>query len=113
MPPGAYLPGDVGQVVILVVRFMVSPHHKNNLEPLRSQSSERFMLAVTFSPLIAIVLLRPLRSLQRVKRKPIHGLAQMLVAGKSKLNHTAFATGLGHGDGSRLSLKMPKGAPTL
>src|SRR5438874_12891279 len=62
-----HLPGDVSQVVILVIRFMVSPHHENNLEPLRSQSSQRLMLAVTFSPLIAIVLLRPLRLLQRVK----------------------------------------------
>src|SRR5438093_8389487 len=108
-----HLPGDVSQVVILVIRFMVSPHHENNLEPLRSQSSQRLMLAVTFSPLIAIVLLRPLRSLQRVKGKPIHGLAQMLVTGKSKLNHTAFATGLGDKDSSPLSLKVPKGVPTL
>src|SRR5438034_11507233 len=92
---------------------MVSPHHENNLEPLRSQSSQRLMLAVTFSPLIAIVLLRPLRSLQRVKGKPIHGLAQMLVTGKSKLNHTAFATGLGDRDSSPLSLKVPIGLPTL
>src|SRR5438093_13203477 len=71
------------------------------------------MLAVTFSPLIAIVLLRPLRSLQRIKGKPIHGLAQMLITNKSKLNHTAFATGLGDKDSSPLSLKMPKRVPTL
>src|SRR5206468_11081666 len=55
-------------------------HH----QALRALGAKWLMLAVTFSPLIAIVLLRPLRSLQRVKGKPIHGLAQMLVTGKSK-----------------------------
>src|SRR5438445_13562482 len=49
----------------------------------------------------------------QVKGKPIHGLAQMLVTGKSKLNHTAFATGLGDRDSSPLSLKVPKGVQTL
>ena len=33
-----FLSSDVGQVVILVVRFVISPHHKDNLEPLCAQS---------------------------------------------------------------------------
>lgn len=32
------LSGDIGQVNVFIVRFMVSPHHKDNLEPLCAQS---------------------------------------------------------------------------
>ena len=35
------LSSNVGQVVVFIIRLMISPHYKNNLKPLRSQSSER------------------------------------------------------------------------
>ena len=47
-----HVSGNVCQVVVFVIRLMVSPHDKDNLEPLGSQSSQRLVLAVTFSPLI-------------------------------------------------------------
>jgi hypothetical protein len=71
------------------------------------------MLAVPFSSLIPIVFLCPLTSTQRVERKPVHGMAQMLVTGESKLYYTTFATGLSYRDRSRLSLKLPEGIPTV
>ena len=78
------LSSDVGQVIVFIVRFMISPHHKDNLQPLRSQSPKRLGMTVSFSPLVAIVFVRPLTSIERVKRKPVRGVAQQLVTGKSK-----------------------------
>src|SRR6185369_15709047 len=90
---------------------MVFPHHENNFEPFGSQSSERLMLVVPFGSLISIVLFRPLTSTERVERKPVHGLAQMLVTGGSKLDQAVFATGLGDRDRSGLCLKMSERTP--
>src|ERR1041384_2138774 len=105
------LSSDVGQVVVFVIGLMVSPHHKNKFEPLCSQSSECLMLVVPFGSLISIVLFCPFTSTERVKRKPVHGMAQMLVTGESKLDHAAFATGLSDRDRSRLGLKMSERSP--
>jgi hypothetical protein len=98
-------------VVIFVVRLMVFPHHENNFEPLGSQSSKRLMLVMPFGPLISIVFFRPLTSTERVERKPIYALAQMVVTGGSKLDQAAFATGLGDRDRSGLCLKMSERTP--
>ena len=46
------LRSDVGQMEFSIVRFMVSPHHKN-LEPLGPQGAQRLRMIVTF------VLFRP------------------------------------------------------
>lgn len=83
----------------------------NNLEPLRSQSPKRLAMAVSQSPLVPIVSVRPLTSIQRDKRKPVHGVAQLLVTGKSKLYHVGFATRLGHRHHSCLGLKVPERLP--
>jgi hypothetical protein len=40
-----FLPCDVGQVVVFIIRFVVSPYDKKDLQPLRSQSSERRVMA--------------------------------------------------------------------
>lgn len=55
-----FLSSDIRQVVVFVVRLMVSPHHKNNLQPFRSQSPKRLVVIVSPSPLISIVSVRPL-----------------------------------------------------
>lgn len=89
---------DVGQVVVFIVRFMVSPHHENNLQPLRSKSPKRLRMAVSFSPLIPIVSVRPLTAVEHGKGKQVRSVAQMLVTGKTKLYDKAFATGSGHRD---------------
>src|SRR5918995_4191060 len=107
------LSSDVRQVVIFVIRLMISPHHKNNLEPLCSESSKRLMVAMAFSSLSAVIPVRPFTSLTRIKRKPVHRIAQMLLTGVSKLDHTAFAAGFSHGHFPRLSLKMPEGVPSI
>ena len=107
------LSSNVGQVVIFIIRLMISPHYKNNLKPLRSQSSKRSRMTVPFSALRPIVLVRPLTSPERVKRKPVDGMSQVLVTGKSKKYHTALATGLGHGDFTRLGLEVAKGFPAI
>jgi hypothetical protein len=92
---------------------MISPHYKNNLKPLRSKSSERSRMTVPFSALLPIILVRPLTSPKRIKRKPVDGMSQMLVTGKSKKYHTALATRLGNGDFTRLGLEVAKGLPAI
>src|SRR5215831_18112028 len=42
------LSSNIGQVVVFIIRFMISPHYKNNLKPLRSQSSKRLRMTVPF-----------------------------------------------------------------
>src|ERR1043166_4210283 len=106
------LSGDIRQVIIFVVRLMVSPHRENNLEPFCSERSNCLMGTVTFSSLIPIVLVRPFTSRARIKGKPVHGVAQMLVAREPKLDRTTLATGFGYGHRSRLGLKMPEGVPS-
>jgi len=106
------LPCDVRQVVVFIVRFMVSPHNENNLQPLRPQSPKRLGMAMSFSPLIPIVSVRPLTAVERGKGKQVRSVAQMLVTGKAKLYDMAFAAGSGHRDYSRLGLKVLEGLPS-
>src|SRR5713226_9798926 len=103
---------DVGQVVVFIVRFMISPHHKDNLEPLRSQSPKRLVMAFPSSALIAVVFVGPLTSIERDKRKPVGSIAHQLVTRKTKLNERALATGFGHWHHSRLGLKVVKRFPS-
>src|SRR5499433_2959868 len=107
------LSSNIGQVVVFIIRFMISPHYKNNLKPLRSQSSKRLRMTVPFSTLLPIGLVRPFTSSERVKRKPVDGMSQMLVTGKAKNYHVALATRLGYGNSARLGLKVSKGLPTI
>ena len=41
MPPDASSDERFSQVEIFIVRLLVSPHHKDNLEPLGPQSPQR------------------------------------------------------------------------
>src|SRR5574341_578563 len=105
------LSGDVCQVVVLVIRAMVSPHHKDNLQPLGSQCPKRLGMAMPLGPLVPIVGVGPFASIERGKRQPVRGVAHLLVTGKTTLHETALATRFGHRHRSRLGLKMPKGFP--
>ena len=105
------LSSDVSQVVVFIVGFMISPHHKNNLKPLGSQSSKGLRMAVSFAPLVAIIFVRPLTSIERVKRKPVRGVRSILITGKTKLYDMTFATGFGYRHSSRLGLKVTKRLP--
>ena len=66
---------DVGQVVVFIVRFMVSPHDKDNLEPLGPQGAQRLVMAMAFIPLSPVVELSPLTVVDRDKGKPVHRVA--------------------------------------
>jgi hypothetical protein len=70
-------------------------------------------MTVPFSALVPIVVLRPLTPPERIKREPVDGMSQVLVAGKSKKHHTALATGLSDWDSARLGLKVAKGLPAI
>src|SRR5262245_2880872 len=107
------LSSHVRQVVIFIVTLMVSPHHKNDLEPLCSEGSERLMMVMAFSSLIPIISVRPFTALQRIKCEPVQRMAQPLLTRVSKLHDTAFTAGLRHRHRSRLSLKMSGGLPTV
>jgi hypothetical protein len=105
------LKSDVCQVEFFIIRFMVSPHHKDNLKPLGSQSAQCLGVAMPLSPLLSVVELGPLAVVERDKGKPIHRVTQMFITGKTKLNHTTVATGLSHRHRSRLGLKVAKRFP--
>src|SRR2546422_704142 len=92
---------------------MISPHHKNNLQPLRSQSPKGLGMVVASGPLVSIKGLGPLASVDRDKSKPVDSVAQLLVTRKTKLNDATLATRFGHRDCSRLSLKVLKGFPSI
>src|SRR3954469_103372 len=90
---------------------MVTPHDKDNLEPLGSQGAQRLGMVVAFVPLTAVVKLGPLAVVERDKRKPVYRVAQMFVASEAKVDHMTFATGLSHRYRSRLSLQVTRGFP--
>jgi len=104
------LTSDVRQVGVLIVRFMISPHHKDNLEPLRPQSPERLGMAVSLGSLIPIVGVGPFALVERDKRQPVRGV-HVLVTGKTKLYRTALAVRFGHRHHARLGLKVAKRLP--
>src|ERR671924_1363608 len=104
---------DIRQVIVLIVRLMISPHDKNNLQPLGAQSSKRLVMSMSFSPLIAIVFLRPLTAIKRVKREPVRGVSQQLIAGKTKVYDAALAALFGHWHCSCLGLKMVPRLPSI
>jgi hypothetical protein len=52
MRPGGSLSRNVRQVVVFIVRFMVFPHHKDNLQPFRGQSAQGFIMGVPLRPLV-------------------------------------------------------------
>src|SRR5262245_34193161 len=107
------LTSDVRQVIVFLVRLMITPHHKDNLQPLSCQSPERLGMIMSFRPLVAVVFVRPLTAIKRVKRKPVRGVAQQFVTGKAKLYDTTLATRFGYRDPSSFSLKVPKGCPAI
>ena len=90
---------------------MVTPHHKDNLEPLGRQGAQRLGMVMAFVPLAAVVELGPLTVVERDKRKPVHRVAQMFVASEAEKDHMTLATGLSHRHRSRLGLKMARGFP--
>src|SRR3989441_8828676 len=90
---------------------MVSPHQKDNLEPLGPQGAQRLVMAMAFIPLPPVVELSPLTVVERDEGKPVHGVTQMLVTGKTKVYDTTFATGFSHRYRARLGLKMARGFP--
>ena len=105
------LSGDVGQVVILIIRFMVFPEHKNNFQPLSSQSSNRLVVGMSFRALLTIVHLRPFALVKRSKSQPVDGVTQALIAAKAKMYYPNFSALFSQRDRSCLSLKMPEGLP--
>ena len=107
-----FLSCNVGQVMGFVIRFMISPHHKNNFQPLRSQSPKCLGMAVSSGPLVTIKGLSPLAAVYRDKSKPVDGVAQLFVTRKPKLNNATLATRFGHRDCSRFGLKVLKGFPS-
>src|SRR5215467_12272802 len=92
---------------------MITPHHKDNLKPLGSQSPQRSMVTMSFSPLVTIVMIGPLTSIERDKGQPVGGVAQDLVTTETKLDHAALTAGLGHRHYTRLGLQVTKRLPAI
>ena len=70
-------------------------------------------MTVSFSPLVPIIFVRPLTSIERVKRNPVDRMPQILITGKAKIYDMTFATRFGYGDSSPLGLKVAKGLPAI
>ena len=90
---------------------MVTPHHKDNLQPLGPQGAQRLRMVVALVPLAAVVKLGPLAVVERDKRKPVHRVAQMFVASEAEMDHMTLTTGLGRRHRSRFGLKMARRFP--
>ena len=100
-------------MVILIVRFMVSAHHKDDLKPLCAQRPKRLVMIMPFGPLISVVMVRPLTLIERDKSQPVRGMTHHLVARKTKVHDMALAARFGHRDHSGLSLKVVKRLPSI
>ena len=61
------LKSDVGQVELFIVRLMVTPHHKDNLEPLGPQGAQRLRMVVALVPLAAVASLAHSLLLSEIK----------------------------------------------
>ena len=70
-------------------------------------------MTVSFSPLVPIIFVRPLTSIERVKRNPVDRMPQIFITGKAKMYDMTFATRFGYGDSSPLGLKVAKGLPAI
>jgi hypothetical protein len=103
------LPCDIRQMVVLIVRFFVSPHDENYFQPLGSQSPKRLVMGMSSGPLVAIVSVRPLTAVKRDKGQPVRGVTQKLVV--TKLYNMALTTGLGYRDSTCLGLKVAERFP--
>src|SRR4030095_3163284 len=69
-------------------------------------------MVVPSGPLVSIVMVRPLTSIERDKRQPVGCVAHQLVTRKPKVHHTAFAARFGHRDHARFGLQLTNRFPT-
>ena len=92
---------------------MIFPKHKDDFQPLSSQSSKGLVVRVSFSTLLAIVRLSPFALLKRSKSQPVHGMTQAFIAAASKPYYPNFSTLFSQRYRSGLSLKMPEGLPAF
>src|SRR5918999_3483283 len=107
------LSGDVSQVVVLIVRFMVFPEHKDNLQPFCSERSKRLWVRVSSRAVLSIVRLSPFALSERSKSQPVHSATQALITAKAKVYCPNFSTLLSQRHRSGLSLKMSEGLPAF
>jgi hypothetical protein len=107
------LSGDIGQVVVLIIGFMVFPKNKDNLQPFCSKRSKRLRVGVSFRALLAIVRLSPFALIERSKSQPVHGVTQALITAKAKVYYPRFSTLLSQRHRSGLGLKMSEGLPAF
>src|SRR5262249_21843906 len=105
------LSGDVGQVVVFIIRFVVFPEDKNNFQPLSSQSSNRSVVGMSLRALLTIVCLRPFALVKRSKSQPVDSVLQALIPAKAKMYYPNFSALFSQWRRSCLSLKMPEGLP--
>jgi hypothetical protein len=97
---------------------MVSPHHKNNLEPLGPQGPQLFSMSMTFSLLFSVVKLGPLTCLSEPKENQYIVWRRCLLQVKrnctTRLLPLALVTGGGGGAGTpRTTEKVAvEGKPT-
>src|SRR2546426_2555213 len=107
------LPRHPRQVILLVVRHLALPHDKDDLQPFRSQRSERLVMGVSPGTLLVVVRPGPLARAQREECDVIDHGSQRLVAGEAEVDDPLLlAAALRHGHGACVSLQMPKRLPS-
>ena len=99
---------DVGQVTFFVIRRLVSPHHKDNLQPLGAEGAQGLVIGVALATLLTVIGRGPRAVPQGKEGQPVDGMTQALVAGEPKVHHAALATALGNRYRACLPLKVLK-----
>ena len=100
------------QVILLVVGDVAFPHDEDDLQPLRTQRSERLAMRVPPRTLLVVVRPRPRTRQQREERDLVDYVPQRLIAGEAELDDSLLlAAPLGHGYGAGVGLQVPKRLP--
>src|SRR5713101_1567730 len=100
------------QMILLVVRNLALPHDEDDLEPFRSQRSERLAMRMAPRALLVVVRSRPRTRQHRKERHLINDVPQGLVAGEAELDHAVLAAPFRDWHGAGVGLQMPKGLPS-
>src|SRR5438105_14996499 len=98
--------GHVCQVVLFLVRSVMSPHDKDDLGSLRAQRAQGPMVAVATAPLPAIVGTCPLAALQRAEGQPVEGIAQVGITRKAEAHPLLFPAALRDGHRAGVGLQV-------
>ena len=102
---------DIGQMMLFVIRRLISPHDEDDLQPLGAEGAQGLLMGVALATLLTVIGRRPCAIAQGKEGQLVDSMTQPLVAGKPKVHHAALATALGNRYRPCLPLEVLKGLP--